>query len=282
MIDKSPIPTIPFADFFETVVSDPNRIIVPMVLTKWESLPPTGISQTNYLTQRLSASRVTGNKSFIPTSLVSRKALAHDVDLNLSPLLISTKIHPDTLSGIISIRKRTKNETEISDLVEYVFSGLTFPNSLLISRDIFNLTLIVTHFELPNYISIRQDWPNSRGGGVLLLVRKEINFPITNSFTHITNNLQIDVVSITVHTLFGKTQITNIYAPPGGDIPLNKWLTIFENLPNQVNHIFCGDFNTHHAIVWWALKSPQNEWSSTQLSTETPPADIYTILLWLI
>lgn len=110
-----------------------------------------------------------------------------------------------------------------------------------------------TFFELPKYISIRQDRPNGRGGGVLLLVRKEISFHITNSFTHMVNNLQIDVASITVQTFFGKTQITTLYAPPGGDIPPNEWKTIFGFLPNQVNHIFCGDFNAHHTS--WGNKS---------------------------
>lgn len=60
------------------------------------------------------------------------------------------------------------------------------------------------------------------------------------------NDIRIDVASISVHTLFGKTQITTIYAHPGRDIPPIEWSTIFDLLPKQTNLIFCGDFNSHH------------------------------------
>lgn len=75
--------------------------------------------------------------------------------------------------------------------------------------------------EMPNFITIRQDRPNGRGGGVLILIRREISFLLTNLFTYQSRDIQIDVVSITLNTLFGKTKITCLYAPLGGISPLS-------------------------------------------------------------
>lgn len=85
--------------------------------------------------------------------------------------------------------------------------------------------------ELPNYISVQQDRPVGRGGGVLLLIRKEIAFQITNTFTYFISYVSIDIVSILINTLFGKTQITCVYVPPGGDISTQSWNDIFNFLP---------------------------------------------------
>lgn len=109
-------------------------------------------------------------------------------------------------------------------------------------------------FEIPNFITVRQDRLDGLGGGVLILIRKEIAFRITNSTSCQFRDLTIDMVSIDVHTLYGKTQISCLYAPPGRNIPTEIWGELFEALPENVNHIFCGDVNAHHTS-WGDMSS---------------------------
>lgn len=80
----------------------------------------------------------------------------------------------------------------------------------------------------------------------MILIGKEIVFLITNSSYFQHSNFLIELVSITVSTMYGKTQFTCVYAPPGGDIPPNVWDEIFSSLSHVSNHIFCGDFNARN------------------------------------
>lgn len=59
--------------------------------------------------------------------LISRKTLTHDVDKDLSPAMISSRLDGESRETIISIRSRTTDKNEISDMVEFDFSGITFP-----------------------------------------------------------------------------------------------------------------------------------------------------------
>ncbi|XP_051174752.1 uncharacterized protein LOC127290303 [Leptopilina boulardi] len=133
---------IAFADYLESIVSDPLRTIVSNGLNQLR-ITSSSWSLANSLlnSTHLSSS---GYRSFIPTSLVSRKALAHDVDLGLSPLAISGKLEGEVRDKIISIRRKIKDLNEVSGIVEFLFSGVTIPDSILIARVIFKLTLSVT------------------------------------------------------------------------------------------------------------------------------------------
>lgn len=132
---------IAFAGYLETLVSYPDRTIVSNGLNQLRISSSSWDLANDLLNS--STFRTKGYKLFIPTSLVSRQALAHYVDLDLSPQSISTKLQPVALEKIISIRRRTMNPEEISGFVEFVFSGVTIPDSIFIFRAIFKLTLCV-------------------------------------------------------------------------------------------------------------------------------------------
>lgn len=80
-----------------------------------------------------------------------------------------------------------------------------------------------THFELPNFITVRQDRPAGRGGGALIIVR----------------------IYFGSLALLGYTN-DMLYAPPGGDIDPNTGSNIFYSLPHTSNHIFSEDFNARN------------------------------------
>lgn len=120
---------IAFVDFLETIVSDLQRKIISNGLNQLRITSSTWSLANDLLNSSTIVER--GYRAFIPTSLVSRKALMHDVDTNLSPLIISNRLETEIRDSIISIRRRTINKSEVSNMLEFVFSGVSFPSSLI-------------------------------------------------------------------------------------------------------------------------------------------------------
>lgn len=104
---------IAFADFLESIVSDPQRKIISNGLNQLRI-------SSSLANDLLNSSKITekGYRTFIPTSLVSRKTLMHDVDENLSPLTISNRLEPEIRDLIISIRRRTTDKNKVFSMMD--------------------------------------------------------------------------------------------------------------------------------------------------------------------
>lgn len=126
---------IAFADFLESTVSDSQRIIVSNGLHQLRVTSSNSLLANNLLNSTIIKNK--GYKLYIPTSLVSRKFVAHDVDTHLSPHTISCRISQDILDLIISIRRRAINSGKVSDMVDFVFYGIKIHPSITISGVVF-------------------------------------------------------------------------------------------------------------------------------------------------
>lgn len=123
------------------MVSDPNRLIylnglnqLRVICSDWLSANQL-LDSTELLTKEC--------RSFIPASLISRKALAFDIETEFSPLSLSQKLDPISLASIISIRRRTEMNGSLSEKVEFTFSGVSIPETIQISRTVFDLTMLI-------------------------------------------------------------------------------------------------------------------------------------------
>ena len=84
---------------------------------------------------------------------------------------------------------------------------------------------------------IRRD-RNARGGGVAILIRKEMEFKIIE-----TNEIEAEILGIELNVNQSKTAIVAIYNPPGVTPDKNTFKKITEKYKNC---LFVGDFNSKH------------------------------------
>lgn len=133
---------IVFADLLESLVPDFDWEIAANGLNQLKV-----ISSSWQIANSLLDSKTLKNKeykTFIPDSLISYKALATYVEENISPRIISHKLMDEIRSQILSIRRRTNQDGSVSSKVEFMFSGVSVPGFIRISKVKFDLTMLVT------------------------------------------------------------------------------------------------------------------------------------------
>ena len=74
-----------------------------------------------------SALQELGVHAYIPASLVQKRAFARNIPTEYTASDLSTRLDPDTLSGVLSIRCRTLDHGSASDRVEFVFTNHQHP-----------------------------------------------------------------------------------------------------------------------------------------------------------
>ena len=93
---------------------------------------------------------------------------------------------------------------------------------------------------------------NKTGGGLAILIRKDINFLPIEVKTFTGGNLEIQ--AITLLSQPRKIDILNVYNP-NKDVKKSEFTHYFSQFKNQV--IILGDFNAHHS--WWGNVTKNNQ-----------------------
>lgn len=84
-----------------------------------------------------------------------------------------------------------------------------------------------------------------KSGGVVICVRKELEFDIIKEWENIGNNF--DIFGIRMRNMPEKLNIVAVYKRPMGNVQRRKWQEIF-GIDTRQNTLFIGDFNAHNAM----------------------------------
>ena len=95
--------------------------------------------------------------------------------------------------------------------------------------------------DIPNYIITRNDRPRRQGGGVVIFVRNNINFGITDTcFSIDTNN---EAITVILKDSYDPANISTSHIPPASTINT----TLLNNIKNSAENIMItGDLNAKH------------------------------------
>ena len=113
---------IAMADLIDSIISDTKRQIFP-----------NGRNQAKVFCDQWQAANVLvdspelrdfGVQAYILASLLQNKAFAKNIPKEYSASDLSTRLDPDMLSGILSIRRRTLDDGPALDRMEFVFSTI--------------------------------------------------------------------------------------------------------------------------------------------------------------
>ena len=132
---------IALGDLIDSIIRDTKRQIFP-----------NGRNQAKVFCERWQAANILidsaalrdfGVHAYIPASFVQKKAFARNIPTEYSAAELSTRLEPDTLSSILSIRRHTLDDGSASDRVEFVFSTINIPRKLSLASVVFDLTPVI-------------------------------------------------------------------------------------------------------------------------------------------
>ena len=132
---------IALGDLIDTIIKDTKRQIFP-----------NGRNQAKVFCERWHAANILvdsvalrdfGVHAYIPASLVQKKAFARNIPSEYSAAELSIRLELDTLSSILSIRRRNLDVGSASDRVEFVFSTINIPRKLSLASVVFDLTPVI-------------------------------------------------------------------------------------------------------------------------------------------
>ena len=117
------------------------------------------------------------------------------------------------------------------------------------------LTPSDSNINFPGFVTFRQDRQQTRGGGILVLVRKNI------AFKQIVNikspDDRVEVCGLQITNTCPNIDIIVCYRPPGFLMTQSQWDILTNNASANANTIFLGDFNSHN-IIWNCYKNCTN------------------------
>ena len=142
-----------------------------------------------------------------------------------------------------SIRLRKEDILRISHKVDII----ACVESWLNSPDI--------NFEIPGFLCYRKDRTHTIGGGIIILIRKDIAFKeITNIQTP---DPTIELAGIEITNVSPTFSLFTLYRTPMKTLSLDQWESVFSNLTKYNNYILVGDFNAHNC-AWNCNKTDTN------------------------
>ena len=117
------------------------------------------------------------------------------------------------------------------------------------------LTPNIKNFQFPGFVSFRKDRDHSVGGGILVLIRRNI------AYKEITNikspNKSVELCGLRITNTNPAFNLFICYRAPGLVLNINEWKSIFQNLNSIDNNIIVGDFNAHH-VSWNCTRTDKN------------------------
>lgn len=112
-----------------------------------------------------------------------------------------------------------------------------------------------TNFQFPGFVTFRKDRVRSAGGGVLLLIRKNIAYKEIDNL--IVPNESVELCGVRITNTSPRFNLYACYRAPGDALSLENWETLFSNFDPNQNNVLMGDFNSHH-VIWNCKKSDTN------------------------
>lgn len=113
----------------------------------------------------------------------------------------------------------------------------------------------VVNLQYPGFVSFRLDRTHAPGGGILLLIRKNLTYKEIPGITCPYESVEICGIRITnTNPAFN---LIVCYRAPGLTLTLDQWDTIFSNIKVDQCNILMGDFNAHH-VNWKCNRSDKN------------------------
>ena len=111
------------------------------------------------------------------------------------------------------------------------------------------------HFEIPGFITVRQDRAHTRGGGILYLIRNSFKHEIISEATSISEN--IELLGIRMLNTTPTMNFATCYRVPGDTLTQKEWNEIGNTTDFNSNSILLGDFNAHNK-KWNGKKTDTN------------------------
>lgn len=131
------------------------------------------------------------------------------------------------------IQRRLEIETMLQrvDIFICVESWLTPKNSI----------------RFPGFVTVRRDRVNTRGGGILMLIRKNLAFVTINNLMSPDNS--VELCGVHINNVSPPLDIITCYRAPGLTLTQTKWHEILDNVNNRDHCLMMGDFNAHN-VIW--------------------------------
>ncbi|KAK2574685.1 hypothetical protein KPH14_012943, partial [Odynerus spinipes] len=99
----------------------------------------------------------------------------------------------------------------------------------------------------PGFVPLRRDRTQSRGGGILILIRKNMAFSEIRNLS--SPDESVELSGIHLNHLNPPLSLIACYRTPGQTLTQDQWDNIVINGAKNGNCIFMGDFNAHN-IIW--------------------------------
>ena len=116
------------------------------------------------------------------------------------------------------------------------------------------LTKKVDYFRISGYKTFRRDredfrqgGEDSRGGGILFLVKNNLSFQIISDLT--CPDVSVEVAGVRLGDISPPLDLICVYRTPGSTLSQGQWDGLVGNVSNRVNTLVLGDFNAHH-LFW--------------------------------
>ena len=133
-----------------------------------------------------------------------------------------------------NIRSAKQRKNELQEILQNI-DVLVCVESWLKPKDL---------FQVPGFVAYRQNREIIQGGGILLLVRKNIKFINKSLFSVQIPNVEIAGIRFTnTNPTF---DLIACYKIPGNTLTQTEWNAITDCLDNNFNSILVGDFNSHN------------------------------------
>ena len=101
-----------------------------------------------------------------------------------------------------------------------------------------------TVINFPGFVAFRKDRDHTSGGGILLLIRKDL------AFVEISNvvipDQSVEMCGIKLNSISPPLDVLVCYRTPGLNLSQNDWNLIINNTINRKNCLLLGDFNAHN------------------------------------
>lgn len=107
----------------------------------------------------------------------------------------------------------------------------------------------------PGFLTFRKDRQHARGGGILILIRKNIGYVEINDIK--SPDPSVEMCGIRIVNTNPSLELFVCYRTPGSTLTQDEWDMIVNNLNNNKHCILVGDFNAHNQL-WNCKKTDSN------------------------
>ena len=110
-------------------------------------------------------------------------------------------------------------------------------------------------FNFTGYVTFRKDRVHSRGGGIIIIIRKNLAYLELKHIRNIDKSVEICEIKITNVT--PSLDLIACYRIPGNTLSMSNWETVISNVKHNKPTVLVGDFNAHN-VKWNCLHTDSN------------------------